>query len=109
MLNQRRWLFEDHKVRSSFPEFRPFLNQQKRSAGFLGRIQTPQGRTYQITITAHLDSYPATPPKIFLSPHPGGHQLADGSLCLHRQWRPSQDTLAQQILFTLRFLHEHNL
>jgi ubiquitin-protein ligase len=106
-MNRLRWQFEQRKMRQAFPEFQPFVNPQRREIGFVGSIKQVGGQIHHVRIVANLDAYPATPPKIYLDPFVGSHRLSDGTLCLHRQWRPAQDSMAGQIPFTLKYILQH--
>jgi hypothetical protein len=107
MINEVRWRAERAKMRQAFPEFRPFEDGRRGLVGFAGRLRLPGGRVHEVTISAGSETYPALPPKVFIRPFVGGHRLVDGSLCLHRRWRPALDTFAQQLLYAIKYLTQH--
>src|SRR5438552_1035535 len=99
-LFQARWQAEMSLMRKTFPAFQPFVNAGlfTDSIGFDGPLEGKRGKVYRVTIKARASAYPASAPKIYISPKAGFNFYLDGSLCVNRTWRPERDTFAQQVL-----------
>lgn len=104
MLSTPRWNAEQQMMQKAFPEFQPFVSG--RHFGFAGQLQGRSDKVYRIEIKAELANYPAKEPRIYISPRCGHNYFLDGSLCVHRRWRPDRDTLAQQVLFAVKYVQE---
>lgn len=104
MLSTPRWEAEQQMMRKAFPEFQPFIGAKH--FGYTGQLRGRSGRVYQIEIRAERAQYPARAPKIFITPRCGHNYFFDGSLCVHRRWRPERDTLAQQVLYAAAYVQE---
>lgn len=105
-LLQARWQAEMSLMRKTFPGFQPFVNTGLLSdiIGFDGTLEGKRGKLYGVTIRARASAYPASAPKIFVSPRVGPNWYLDGSFCVNRQWRPDRDTFAQRVLYAADYL-----
>lgn len=108
MLTENRWQKEQELMRSVFPEFIPFSEND--GFGFAGCLKGHKsGIVYHVTIEAAHTTYPQCPPSVFMEPRIGtcwigteGHR----KLCMDREWRPARSTFANTLLAVIRYLDE---
>jgi hypothetical protein len=106
---QARWEAEIRLMHNTFPAFQPFVSEGLLTdvIGFEGPLEGKRGNILTVRIEARASQYPASAPKIYISPRVGANWYVDGSLCVNRPWRPNQDTFAQQVLYAADYLKKH--
>jgi len=108
MLTEDRWQKEQELMRSTFPEFAPFMQNSK--FGFEGQLKgSKSGQIYRVVLEAEQKAYPQCPPSVFMNPRLGMYWIgADDRrrLCMQKEWRPARSTFANTLLGVIRFLDE---
>jgi hypothetical protein len=106
---QARWLAEILLMRNTFPQFEPFVRDGLLggSLGFVGGLKGMTGKIYEVELRAGASQFPSAAPKIYIRPRVGPNWYVDGTLCITRPWRPSQDTFAQQVPYVAKYLNLH--
>src|SRR5437016_5141591 len=99
-----------------FPNWELFAVPSRGVFGFQGKLSgLNNGKIYEVVIEAKEDSYPITPPAIYIDPLPpiSGNWLpgeaSDGraQVCKVKQWNPAKNTFANCVLDAVKFLRDH--
>jgi ubiquitin-protein ligase len=108
MLTETRWQKEQELMRSAFPDFLPFVENNR--FGFEGYLRgSRSGNIYHVVLEGDEKAYPQCPPSVFMNPRLGLYWIgADDRrrLCMQKEWRPARSTFANTLLGVIRFLDE---
>jgi ubiquitin-protein ligase len=109
-LDTVRYAMEWQLMRNTFPEFRAFARPPR--FGWEGYLRGKRsGQLYAVVLTSTESTYPASRPKVFLTPRFGHHWLSDGSLCidsLKSPWDPALHSFANTLVRVIEYMEANN-
>jgi hypothetical protein len=106
-INKLRYAMEWQHMRNTFPEFRAFSRPPQFGwEGYLRGKKT--GQLYAVLLTSTESTYPASRPKVFITPRFGGNWLVDRSLCIETPWDAAFHSFANTLLRVIEYMEKNN-